>query len=126
MVTAPINLPNLVALIGTNLREHRAWLMQETKIHDAIEQSLVRSGIAYKREYHLTAKDRLDFWLVDHAIAVEVKKQKATLADLRQVGRYLEDDRIAGCIVIAPRADEQVKSLQGKPISFLTFWKFLL
>lgn len=121
------NLINAIAAkIGSNLRAHRSLLMQETRMHDAIAAALVSAGITFEREFELSKTERLDFFLPSEAIALEIKKRHASLADLPQIGRYLEHASVAGVIAIALRIDDLPSNFRGKPVGQIALWRYLL
>lgn len=116
----------LAAEIGRRLRTHRSVLTQESKLQAAIAAALREMNVEHEREYLLTPQCRLDFRLAD-GVCIEVKKQKAGLEALRQIGRYLEHADISGCILIAMRVDPVIPSIYlGKPIERIELWKMLL
>lgn len=117
----------LASRIGKHLRAHKSALMQETKIHDAIAAALTDAALVFEREHVLTPRDRLDFWLPDTSVAIEVKKEAAGLAGLHQLGRYLEHPNIAAVILIAMRiSPEMPATFRGKPLVKLELWRHLL
>ena len=127
MPTAEIPLAELPAALGRALARDRSWVADENRIHDAIAAALAELGIAFEREFRLTASERLDFWLPELRWAIEVKKHAFGQADLRQVARYLNDDRVVGCLVVATRINTgATTTLLNKPIQYLALWKFLL
>lgn len=116
----------LAAMLARELRYRRSALSQETRIHDAIADALRSLGWVFEREHRLDKASRLDF-LVSGDIAIEVKKGTAGVAELRQVGRYLEHPKVAACIIIAMRIDHRIPDVfVGKPIAKLELWRLLL
>ncbi len=117
----------LTAAIGRHLRAHRASVMREGAIHDAIAAAFSELGIKVEREYRLTPKDRLDFFIPDEGIVVEVKKATVGLTALSQVAGYFESEKVTRCILIGMRIDPKIPSVfQGKAIDTIPLWKFLL
>lgn len=118
---------NVAINIGKNLRAHGALLMQELRMHDGIEAALVDAGLVFEREFKLGPRDRLDFWLPNEGLVVEVKKGLLNLGDLRQVGRYFEDGRVTGGVLIAMRFSNQIPAtFSGKPLEQVALWRYLL
>jgi signal recognition particle subunit SEC65 len=121
-----IDMKSLSSVIGKSLRRHRSDIAQESKLQENIARALDAAGIAYRREVVLGPGERLDFLLTESEIAIEVKKEKATIETWRQVMRYLKHDSVKGCIVIAPRVEDiRTQTLSGKPIFVLPLWKLM-
>lgn len=76
--------------------------------------------IDFKRELHISKKDRPDF-ILSNGIAIEVKIQGSLSQFLRQASRYLIDEAITELIVVGtPHWISRVPStLHGKSISKL-------
>lgn len=92
----------------------------EAQLHKAIADLLEDERIGFIREYPLSATDRLDFWLPESGVAIEVKVRESMAVAMRQVERYLRDDRVRGLILAASRAWARQPAppdptLQGKP-----------
>lgn len=121
-----IDIKSLAAAIGAQLAKHRSALVQETRLHEVISEALTSAGFAHQREVRLAPTERLDFLLTETGVAIEVKKDKATMDAWRQVARYLAHDCVSSCIVIAPRVNVPADTLQGKPVAAIALWKFLL
>lgn len=115
----------LSTALSSRLRLHRCALAQETRLHSAISDALAALGIQHQAEFRLDKRSRLDFFTAD-GVAIEVKKGTAGLKDLEQVGRYLDDPRVSGCIVIAMRCSPLPAEYRGKPLTTLPLWKLLL
>ena len=126
MPIAELQLTEFPALLGKALGRRRSWIADENRIHDAVAAALTEMGLPFEREFRLTDRERLDFWLLEHRWAIEVKKHSFVMSDLRQVARYLKDDRVQGCLVIATRINTDVLTLLEKPVRYLPLWKFLL
>lgn len=122
-----IDTRNLRTRIGNRLRAHRSALMQEAKMHDAIAAALTETALVYEREYSLSPTERLDFWLPERSIALEVKKGRAGLGDMPQIGRYLAHAQVAAVILIAMRIEPDVPEIfQAKLIVKLELWRYVL
>lgn len=113
--------------LGHRLRARRTLLMDELRLHDAIETILLETGTEFHREFPLGRHHRLDFWLPELSTAIEVKRGKAGVQYLPQIGAYLDYDQVQGCILIALRIDPKVPdTFRGKPITKLELWRYLL
>lgn len=112
--------------IGREIGKHRSAIMEEKKLGDAVATALASLNLKFDREVRITPKDRLDFLLTETGVAIELKKKKAGMDTYRQVGRYLEQPGIAGCIIVAMRVDAVTPMLNDKPISRIELWKYAL
>lgn len=116
----------LAESLTRELRSRRSALAQETKLHEAIADALRALKWQFTQEHRLNAKSRLDFML-NGGIAIEVKKGKAGLAEMQQIGRYLEHPAVTGCIVIALRCDSRLPAtFLNKPVVTIELWRMLL
>lgn len=77
--------------VSQTLLRYRYRYTRERQLHDAIETALAQNGIDFQREYMLDARNRLDFWLPEHHLAIEVKVDGSAGAALRQCLRYLDE-----------------------------------
>lgn len=112
--------------IGREIGKHRSAIMQEKKLGDVVASALTALGLAFEREVRITPQDRLDFLLTDTGVAIELKKKTAGMDTFRQVGRYLEQQGVNGCIIIAMRVNQITPVLNGKPISAVELWKYVV
>jgi len=110
--------------IGEKLCRFPQAFADEKVLQELIAEVLHDLKIPFDRECALSSSDRPDFLICNKTIAVEVKKGKAGMAELRQVGRYLSHDGIKAVLFIANRFTERVPELIGKPIYYLDLWKF--
>ena len=89
--------------------------MEEYDIHAEIASALQKAGIAYKHEYRLKPRCRLDF-LVD-GTAIEVKKGKPVPSLLmKQVGGYLESDELTDIVIVTQHSVKLPQTLHGKKV----------
>lgn len=65
----------------------------EVQLHERLATVLTNHGYAFEREVQLGPRDRLDF-LVEGAIAIEVKVDGSASQALRQVARYAKKDEV--------------------------------
>ena len=93
--------------------------LDESEIHDALCNALLRAGIAFKREHRLGPRSRVDIWT--GGIAVEVKKKRpATAALIAQVTKYLDHEEVKGLIVVLEKSVHVPGSINDKPVSVLS------
>lgn len=66
----------------------RSGALNEVQLQDAVGQVLSEAGIPASREHAFTRKDRIDFFIPDRRIGVEVKIAPGSGAIARQLERY--------------------------------------
>lgn len=88
---------------------------EEFEIHRAIATALDAAGIAYKHEYKLGPRCRIDF-LTESGIGIEVKKGKPySVAVEKQLERYARFDQVTGIILVIERYQDVPREVAGKP-----------
>ena len=73
----------------------------EDELQEAIAKVLLEAAIAFRREYPLTAKERIDFLV--GSVGVEVKVDGSTSAIARQLQRYAACPEVASLMLVTPR-----------------------
>ncbi|MGH8075643.1 MAG: hypothetical protein ACREO4_16455 [Lysobacter sp.] len=86
------------------LQAHRFTFRDERQLQEAIASVLDEAGIRYEREKVITPVSRLDFYLPQCRIGIEVKVQGAAAVAWRQVERYLGHADVDGVLLAASRA----------------------
>jgi hypothetical protein len=81
------------------LREVAFRFASEVQLHDLVDQVLAGKGLEFVRERQVDQKNRLDFWLPELAIAIEIKVDESMTPALRQVARYLELPGVEGVLL---------------------------
>lgn len=111
----------LVRRLAVLLNSFAFRYASEIQLHQGIASVLDAEGIAYAREVVLDANSRLDF-LVEDAVAIEVKVGGSLSLALGQVNRYCAHGRVGGVLLAAtqgwarhplPRASG---AFHGKPV----------
>lgn len=109
-----------VADVAVAVRSFRFRFQSEDDLQAAIADGLTLRGFTVEREVRLGEHGRIDL-LVDGAVGLEVKVAGTLAAVLRQVGRYLQSDRIEGLILVTAIASHSVAStVDGKPFVVVT------
>jgi hypothetical protein len=78
----------------------------EIELHEGITLALTAMRAEFVREYRLTEKDRLDFYLPNERIAIEVKIKGSAAEVLRQLTRYAEHDEIQSIVLVTTRTQQ--------------------
>lgn len=96
-------------------------LSSEAELQEGLRTVLTAAGVPFEKEYRLSSKDRLDFF-VRGSIVIESKLDRSLAALTRQVNRYTLDDRVQGVLVVATRMRLQYMpdSLNSKPVRVCT------
>lgn len=99
------------------LRTHRFRFQSEAVLQEGIAQVFKTLPHSVIREYILSKKDRLDFF-VGEAVVVEAKIDHSLRALTAQVHRYAQDDRVKAILVVVTkrRLANLPESFNGKPI----------
>jgi len=97
------------------LRAARVDLTNEKRAQADLAAALAAAGHGCAREVRLAPGDIVDL-MVDDAIAVEVKLNRARRAEIgRQLARYARHDRVAALVLATNRAVGLAASIEGKP-----------
>ena len=105
--------------IAAQLRE---WsfvsIVVEERLQYEVHHVLNALGCVHKREYRLDARSRVDFYLPEQKIGIEVKTAGRPNEIMRQLQRYNECDQIKGVILITSRSrhTDIPEMLAGKPV----------
>jgi hypothetical protein len=75
----------------------------ETELQDQIEIVLKDGNILYSREHRLDDKSRIDFYLPDGKIGIEIKVKSGANVVSEQLARYAHSDQIKCLILITSR-----------------------
>ena len=102
--------------------ELREWTFQsmanEASLHQEISHVLTEMKYKYLREHSISSRGRIDFYLPEHNIGIEVKVAGGINAAMRQIHRYNGHDQIDGVILITTRTSHTLipNELSGKPV----------
>lgn len=108
-------LPDMMDKVLGVLRSIRINVVfEEYELQEMIARIFENSGIAFKKEYKLAARNRIDF-LVEGGIGIEVKKGKPNRTQVcRQLERYAAFDEINCVILIVERSVNIPCKVNGK------------
>lgn len=111
----------MLAELTQILSGYRFRTASEAQLHAGIAAALTAAGIGFEHEKVLASGGRLDFFLPDSALAIEVKIGGSLAEALLQVNRYLKAPEVAGVLVAATRtwARGELPCVQGKPVQLL-------
>jgi len=102
--------------------ELREWTFTSTAIESDLqfEVGIVLGKLKHKflREHVLNARSRIDFYLPEHKIGIEVKVAGGANEVMRQIHRYNACDPIDGVILITSRTKHTAtpEELNRKPV----------
>ncbi|MBM2322227.1 MULTISPECIES: hypothetical protein [Marivita] len=91
-------------------------LSTEAAMHRGLAHAFTLAGIAHRQEVSLTEHDRIDFYLPDQKIGIEVKLSCAARQIYRQIERYTESDEITSIILLTNTAVGLPTHINGKPV----------
>jgi len=89
--------------IALCIRQHRYAFSDERGLHQGIAHVLSAAAFDFKQEYRLSKEDRVDFFLPNSGIVVEVKVKGSGASLLEQLERYAQHDAVRGIIVVTTR-----------------------
>ena len=104
------------------LRAGRFPFMPEAVLQDGIASTLAAAGITFEREFALSRQDRIDFFVPEIGLGVEVKVDGAISSVTRQLHRYAQHERIRGLLLVTTRMRHHVlvpREFCGKRIEVL-------
>lgn len=108
---------NLVQQIKSACAKYRMTFGSELELQDQLAEIFTIAGIAFEREYKLSAADRPDFFIAPFAI--EVKVGGSLNSHLRQLQRYNLHGKVAGTIFISTKPFFLPETLAGKPVEII-------
>lgn len=81
------------------LARYRIIGMTESVVQDQIERALRQGGIDYQREVELAPGDRIDFMVGSVGVEVKIKGTRSQI--IRQLARYIRNDRVEEIVLAA-------------------------
>ena len=104
----------------------------EKELQYGIDQALQKTEEPFLPEYVMTASDRIDFFMTETGIGIEVKtndsKGGASLSQVtRQLWRYAKRDEIKALILVTSRSKHRdlPAEILGKPVYVVYLSSFL-
>lgn len=90
----------------------------EAVLQQAVQEALAAAGFSTEREWSLSARDRVDFYLTEDRIGVECKIAGSPAVVMEQLLRYTESDAIDAMILVTSRSRHRTipGTLGGKPV----------
>lgn len=91
----------------------------EYGVQYAVTEILCKRQVAHQAEYRLGPKDRVDFWLPEYDIAIEVKVKGSWKDVTAQLLRYMQHTRVRGIVLVTTRRMHSTvpATLDGKPVA---------
>ncbi len=109
--TTEEELPRILNILS-NIRTH--IIKNEYNLQDIIASILKRNDIAFKKEYKLAHRNRIDFLLAS-GIGIEVKKGKPDRNQvIHQLERYASFNQINSIILVVERNLDIPHEINGK------------
>lgn len=90
----------------------------EKELQYGVAKALELLAQPYVPEFRLNATDRLDFYLGDEQIGIEIKTKYSLAVVTRQIWRYAKDEKIKALILVTTRSShlDMPKEILGKPL----------
>lgn len=107
------------------LRGYRYPISTEAALQLAVAKVLTDAGIRFERELVIDPTNRLDFYLPDFKLALELKIDGSAAEVTRQLFRYVQDDRVAFVVLMTSvyRHARVPHEMRGKGIDVITLWE---
>lgn len=127
----PAGIPNwgcaadVVAAVAGIITRYRMPIGNEHGLQAAIADVLQYSlpGLVVLREHRFDSKDRIDFYLPDWLVGIEVKVTGGVSGVMRQLDRYAEHAEVAHLVLVTSRhthhAIAQVDRIREKPLAVI-------
>lgn len=115
--------------VVASLGRRRFPITREEDTQEGIAETLDRFGILYERERRLSVSERIDFYLPDHRIGLEVKVAGSPVGVIRQLQRYAASDEVALLMLVTSRGAlgrAVPETLLGKPVVVVELWRSML
>ena len=108
------------------LKAYRYSVGSEDSFQRSLEQVLVRHGISFLREHELGPDyGRIDFYLPERKLGIELKVKGSPSQVLRQLHRYAQCPEIAALILLTARARfrHAPANINAKPLFAVPVWE---
>jgi len=108
------------------LSSTRFTLIKEKDLQDQIQKAFQSAELQFKREFHLTKTDIIDFYLPEPQMGIEIKINRAENSLLRQCIRYLKNPQLKSLMTVTIRPPQNFPpTLAGKPLYTFALWNRL-
>jgi len=101
--------------VTTALAGYRYRYANEVQLHERMAEVLAAADLQHVREFVIDARNRADFWL--DGLVVEVKVDGTFQDALRQIGRYIEHERVRGVVLAS------TKPWAAQPLAKRPYWQ---
>ena len=108
------------------LKSYRYSVGSEDTFQSGVEQALQWHGIVFFREHHLGPEyGRIDFYVPDVKVGIELKVKGSPSQVLRQLHRYAHSPDISALILLTARARLAFSPMQinGRPFVSVPVWE---
>lgn len=97
---------------------HRFKVTSEAELQRALDELLRSNKCRFEREHELSPRNIVDFYLIEHSIAVEVKMRGSFAEVLRQLHRYAEHNVVHSLVLVTTRVQHRgmPTKMHGKPV----------
>jgi hypothetical protein len=105
---------------------YRYVIGNESSFQDGLSWILEMNRIVYVREHNLgRAFGRIDFYLPDEGIGIELKVKGSPTEVIRQLHRYAQSPEIHALILVTGRSrlSPNTDELNGKPLITASVWQ---
>lgn len=120
MAHAPTPAEDL-AVVSFVLSGYDFRVSSESELQEAVLEALSDGGFLVWREHRLSERDRVDVFLPNVGLVLELKVKGSLTPVTRQLLRYAEHDEVRGILLVTTRRAQSgmPKWLHGKPVMVL-------
>lgn len=97
-----------------NLLSKKLDISNEKNLQDEIEEIFIDNNINYLREYSLDSKNRIDFYLPDEKIGIEIKIKGSIFKIYEQIERYAKFEEVNKIVLVSSKYVNVPDSIQNK------------
>lgn len=123
-VTTRISINSRLLILSNVMRSCRFNFSNEKELQAGIEELLTQEGINFAREHQLPPVGRIDFYLPDDRIGIEVKVKGSPSDVLKQFHGYCGHADIDALLVVSSRTKlgNLPDVLNHKPVLGVSLW----
>lgn len=117
-----------IARVAAAVCGYRFHFDNESGLQDAVAKLLGDLGIPFEREFDLSPHGRIDFYLPETRVGLEVKVKGSPSDVLSQIHGYVQHEQIDGLLLVTARMrlGRVPRLINGKPVDVAGLWAGML
>jgi hypothetical protein len=119
-----VNHKDTIRALREAIGSARFHFSDEAALQTGLEMLLNGMGLLFEREYELKPFGRIDFFLFESAIGLEVKTKGSPSAVLKQLHGYAQHPKISAMLLVTAkiRLERVPTSINGKDLFAISLW----